>query len=102
MCLCICKTHFEQLLKELTSSNSLFIYGKYVLTNACIQALRVNCSFFKASDTCNEITPEQICIRFQFISTQFMIHEQFALLQPPHTSDRRKNAHSPQKMQKKL
>lgn len=33
------------------------------------------------------MTPEQICIKLQFISTQFMNHEQFALLKSPHTSD---------------
>lgn len=32
-----------------------------------------------------EITPEQICIKFQFISSEFMNHEQFALLQSPRT-----------------
>lgn len=31
--------------------------------------------------------PEQICIKFQFISAQNIHHEQFAVLQSPHTSD---------------
>lgn len=56
-----------------------------MLTIACIQALRVNCAFLRHQVPVIEITPEQICIKFQFISSEFMNHEQFALLQSPHT-----------------
>lgn len=57
-----------------------------MLTIACIQALRVNCAFLRHQIPVIEITPEQICIKFQFISSEFMNHEQFALLQSPRTS----------------
>lgn len=60
------------------------------LTIACIQALRANCAFYffflEHQIPVIEMTPEQIWIKFQFISAQFMNHEQFALLEPPRTS----------------